>query len=41
LQINFVVLTQSADERYWSPAIKELRQRVFNALGELEKTLSL
>jgi len=25
---------------YWSPAIKELRQRVFNALGELEDTLS-
>jgi len=25
---------------YWSPAIKELRQRVFNALRELEKTLS-
>ena len=25
---------------YWSPAIQELRQRVFNALGELEKTLS-
>ena len=25
---------------YWSPAIKELRQRVFNALRELEDTLS-